>query len=136
MHLGLRRSDSTTWLRAQKASFNAEFGAATDRPSYARFAGRVEAAAAAAGPRAALARLIEPLDVLSPADPLQARLVHEALGHDPYIVSQWLEHALSTTSVAETVQLAASGHDLGSDMLFPQVSYSLGWTLLRVELIG
>ena len=119
---GLRPADVAEWLRARKAEFEAQVGPASDRPAYTLFSSLVSTARAAASqPAAAAARRLEPLDILNPADAAQVRLAHEALGHDPLAIEQWLDAALSRTSEAEAAQLTASGHDLGSDAIFPQV---------------
>ena len=120
---GMRPADVAEWLRARKTEFEAQVGPASDRPAYTLFSNLVATARAAASQpaAAAAARRLEPLDILNPADAAQVRLAHEALGHDPLAIAQWLDAALSRTSEAEAAQLTASGHDLGSDAIFPQV---------------
>ena len=151
MHCGLRLADTTAWLRARREDLlcgQVSFGPLQGRPAYVQFEGLRAAAAASTGdPRAAAAALrIEPLDSVSPSDATQCSAVHAALARAHTVLDQWVDSALACTSMAEESQLTASGHDLGSDVLFPQVRtgsesglgsmYTNGYPLQRIGFSG
>ena len=89
--------------------------------AWVTFQGCLEAAKACGDAAAAAAAArVEPLELLQPGNAEQVLLVQAAVGRLPQALAQWLEHCFAATSEAAATQLTASGHDLGSDLLFPQ----------------
>ena len=79
-------------------------------------------AAKTSGDRAAMAAAarIEPFELLNPDNASQIALLQVAVGRMRPVLAQWLERCFRATSASAVKQLTASGHDLGSDLLFPQ----------------
>ena len=85
------------------------------------FHGCLEAAKASGDPAAAAAAArVEPLELIQSSNAVQIALVQTAVGRLPQALAQWLEHCFSSTCESASTQLTASGHDLGSDLIFPQ----------------
>ncbi len=89
--------------------------------AWVTFHGCLEAAKASGNAAAAAdAARVEPLELLQPGNAAQVCLVQAAVGRLPQALAQWLEYCLHETSASAVQQLTASGHDLGSDLVFPQ----------------